>query len=299
MTAPALSETLMSEFPSAILSPFTATDGENLALYDWPLPEGAPQRGMVLLVHGLGEHVGRYDALARRLNGWGFAVRGYDQYGHGQSSGPRGGLTSDLRLLNDLADLVDATRMRMPAGMPLVLLGHSMGGLVAARFVSMQLRPVDALVLSSPALDAGLGAVQKLLLATLPRIAPNLRVGNGLDADYLSHDRAVVAAYRADPLCHDRISARLARFIAEAGPATVARAAHWTVPTLLLWAGSDKLVNPAGSRAFASAAPKALVQSHCFEPLFHELFNESPELADPVFERLGRWLAQQVPPPGR
>ena len=79
MTAPALSETLMSEFPAAILSPFTATDGENLALYDWPLPEGAPQRGMVLLVHGLGEHVGRYDSLARRLNGWGFAVRGYDQ----------------------------------------------------------------------------------------------------------------------------------------------------------------------------------------------------------------------------
>ena len=231
--------------------------------------------------------------LARRLNAWGFAVRGYDQYGHGRSAGPRGGLSTDTRLLVDLADLVDATRARMPAGQPLVLLGHSMGGLVAAQFVAMNLRQVDALVLSSPALDAGLSAVQKLLLASLPRIAPNLRVGNGLDAQYLSHDAAVVAAYRADPLCHDRISARLARFIAEAGSATVARAAHWSVPTLLLWAGSDKLVNPAGSRAFATAAPKALVQSHCFEPLYHELFNESPELADPVFERLHRWLVQQ------
>ena len=295
MTAPAFCETFVSEFPAAILSPFTATDGENLALYDWPLPEGTPARGMVLLVHGLGEHAGRYGALARRLNGWGFAVRAYDQYGHGQSSGPRGGLTSDLRLLNDLADFVDATRARMPAGLPLVLLGHSMGGLVAARFVSMQLRPIDALVLSSPALDAGLGRVQKLLLATLPRIVPNLRVGNGLDAQYLSHDSAVVAAYLADPLCHDRISARLARFIAEAGPATVACAAQWTVPTLLMWAGSDKLVNPAGSRAFASAAPKALVHSHCFEPLFHELFNESAELADPVFERASQWLARYMP----
>ena len=272
-----------------MLTAFTASDGENLAVYDWPLPD-AP-RATVLLVHGLGEHAGRYDALARHLGAWGYAVRGYDHYGHGESSGPRGGLPWDTRLLDDLTDIVDATRARMPAGQPLVLLGHSMGGLVAARFVALGLRPVDALVLSSPALDAGLGPVQKLLLATLPRIAPNLRVGNGLDARYLSHDDAVVRAYLADPLCHNRISARLARFIAEAGPATVARAAHWQVPTLLLWAGADRLVNPAGSRAFASAAPKERVQAHCFEPLYHELFNESPELAEPVLERLQHWLA--------
>ncbi|CAN7619967.1 lysophospholipase [Acidovorax sp. LjRoot129] len=285
----------MSELAVSTLRTFTAADGENLAIHDWALAPGERVRATVLLVHGLGEHVGRYDAVARRLNDWGFAVRGYDQYGHGESGGPRGGLTSDTRLLDDLADMVDATRARMPAGQPLVLLGHSMGGLVASRFVALHLRPVDALVLSSPALDPGLNAVQKLLLATLPRIAPDLRVGNGLDAQYLSHDPAVVAAYLADPLCHDRISARLARFIATGGPATVARAAHWTVPTLLLWAGSDKLVNPAGSRAFASAAPKGVVQSHCFEPLFHELFNESPELADPVFERLHHWLVQRFP----
>ena len=271
------------------LTAFTASDGENLAVYDWPLPD-AP-RATVLLVHGLGEHAGRYDALARHLGAWGYAVRGYDHYGHGESSGPRGGLPWDTRLLDDLTDIVDATRARMPAGQPLVLLGHSMGGLVAARFVALGLRPVDALVLSSPALDAGLGPVQQLLLTTLQRIAPNLRVGNGLDAHYLSHDASVVRAYLADRLCHDRISVRLARFIAEAGPATVARAAHWQVPTLLLWAGADRLVNPAGSRAFASAAPKERVQAHCFEPLYHELFNESPELAEPVRERLQHWLA--------
>lgn len=283
----------MTDTLASLLTTFTASDGENLAVQDWPLAGAA--RATVLIVHGLGEHVGRYDALARRLNGWGYAVRGYDQYGHGESGGPRGGLTSDTRLLDDLADLVDATRARMPAGQPLVLLGHSMGGLVAARFVALGLRPVDALVLSSPALDPGLSAVQKCLVATLPRIAPNLRVGNGLDAQYLSHDPAVPSAYLADPLCHDRISARLARFIAEGGPATVAQAPHWTVPTLLMWAGADRLVNPAGSRAFAAAAPRSCVQSHGFEPLFHELFNESAELADPVFERLQRWLAARCP----
>ena len=67
------------------------------------------------------------------------------------------------------------------------------------------------------------------------------------------------------------------------------------MPTLLIWAGSDKLVNPAGSRAFAAAAPQALVQSHCFEPLYHELFNESPELAAPVFDLLRQWLVRRCP----
>jgi alpha-beta hydrolase superfamily lysophospholipase len=285
----------MTEPVASTLTTFTASDGENLAVQDWPLAPGQAQRGAVLLVHGLGEHVGRYDALARQLGAWGFAVRGYDQYGHGESSGPRGGLTSDSRLLDDLADMVDALRARTPAGLPLVLLGHSMGGLVAARFVALGIRPVDALVLSSPALDPGLGAVQKLLLATLPRIAPNLRVGNGLNAQYLSHDSAVPTAYLADPLCHDRISARLARFIADGGPATVAAAAQWKVPTLLMWAGSDRLVNPAGSHAFAAAAPSAQVQSRCFEPLYHELFNERADMAAPVFDTLRQWLDMRCP----
>ena len=270
-------------------SPLTAKDGINLVLVDWPLERG-PVRGVILLVHGLGEHAWRYDHVAERLNSWGFAVRGYDQYGHGESMGPRGALPSADRLLSDLAEVVDESRARMNARTPLIILGHSMGGLVAARFVSLEMRPVQGLILSSPALDPGLGLLQKLLLAVLPRFAPDLRVGNGLNPGHISHDPAVVAAYRADPLVHDRISARLAVFIAETGPATLANAAAWRLPTLLLYAGQDKLVNPAGSRAFAQAAPAASVTTHCFEDLYHEIFNELPEGRERVFVELKRWL---------
>ena len=272
----------------SVLSPFVASDGENLAVQDWPQYAGLRLRGVVLVVHGLGEHAGRYEGLASQLNGWGFAVRGYDQYGHGESGGPRGGLPSDARLLDDLADILDSTRARLPATTPLILLGHSLGGLVAARFVSLALRPVQALVLSSPALDPGLSALQKLLLAVLPKIAPNLRVGNGLDASLISHDPAVVAAYRADPLVHDRISGRLARFIADAGPATVTLAPQWQVPTLLLYAGADQWVNPAGSRAFVAQAPPAVVTARCFDDMHHEVFN-APQ-PEPVFAALRQWL---------
>ena len=273
------------------LSTFVAVDGDNLAIQDWPLDDDQPMRGVVLLVHGLGEHAGRYDHVARRLNSWGFAVRGPDQYGHGESGGARGGLPTAHRLLDDLADIIDSTRLRMSSKMPLILLGHSLGGLVAARFVSLAMRPVEALVLSSPALDPGLSAFQKFLVSVLPKIAPDLRVGNGLDPSMISHDPAVVAAYRADKLVHDRISARLARFIADEGPATLALAPSWRVPTLLLYAGADKLVNPQGSRDFAAAAPKELVTAHCFETLYHEIFNElDPE---PVFAELKKWLDER------
>ena len=273
------------------LSTYTASDGENLAVQDWVLPGGVPVRGLVLIVHGLGEHAGRYDHVAQRLNAWGFSVRSYDQYGHGDSNGTRGALPQPDRLLDDLADIVESTRRRMPAGTPLILLGHSMGGLVAATFVARQLLPVEGLVLSSPALATRLNPVQKLLMALLPKVAPNLTVGNGLDPQFLSHDPKVVAAYRADPRVHDRISARLARFIADGGPAVVATAPGWQVPTLLLYAGADRLVDPAGSRAFAAAAPRGVVEAQCFEPLYHEIFNEVE--AYDVFARLRRWLDER------
>ena len=269
------------------LSTFTASDGDNLAVQDWHLPEEVQPRATVLVVHGLGEDAHRSDPFAQRLNGWGFAVRSYDQYGHGDSGGVRGGLPQSARLIDDLGDIVESTRSRQP-GVPLVLLGHSMGGLVAASFVARGLLAVDALVLSSPALATRLNAVQKFAMAVVPRIAPNLAVGNGLDPRYLSHDPAVVAAYRSDPRVHDRITGRLAAFIQEEGARVRAAAAQWSLPTLLLYAGDDRLVDPAGSREFAERAPQPLVTARCFPELWHEIFNERE--SEPVYTALKQWL---------
>ena len=306
---------------SSVLAPFTARDGENLALYEWPLTDWnsrlrddsgrppPPPRGVVLMVHGLGEHACRYDHVAEKLMDWGFAVRAYDQRGHGQSGGLRGVLPNDTALLDDLEEVIDDTRQRClqlpqprrvnglapkPLPLPLILLGHSLGGLVVSRFVSLNIRPVDGLVMSSPALDAGLSRWQKMLLGILPRLAPNLCIGNGLNPRFLSHDDDVVQKYRADGLVHDRISPRLGSFIATAGPATVEAAAHWHTPTLLMYAGADRLVNPAGSRAFAlraAASPSVkpgTVSAACFERMYHEIFNEAETV--PVFATLKTWL---------
>ncbi|MET0210733.1 MAG: alpha/beta fold hydrolase, partial [Burkholderiaceae bacterium] len=172
--------------------------------------------------------------------------------------------------------------------------GHSMGGAVAARFVAGALegaswsRPVDGLVLSSPALDAGLSAVQRgLLAATLP-LVPHLAVGNGLDPSWISRSPAAVKAYREDPLVHNRITPTLARMIASFGPEVQAMAPRWALPTLLMWAGADRCVAPAGSAAFARVVSPEVLQAQQFPGLFHELINE-PE-REHVFTRLRAWL---------
>ena len=259
-------------------------DDLTLQVREWPL---ADARGSVLIVHGLGEHIGRYAHVAAQINAWGWNAVGYDQRGHGRSEGARGALAKPDDLLRDLALVVDAVRENNPG--PLVLLGHSMGGLVAARFVAERVRSVEALVLSSPALDAGMSGFQKLLLAVLGSLAPNLALGNGLKPAWISRDPAVVQAYVADPLVHDRITPRLARFIADGGEFVLARAVQWSVPTLLLYAGSDRCVAPAGSAAMAAAAPKSVLTVREFAPLFHEIFNE-PEQGE-VFAVLEAWLS--------
>lgn len=268
-----------------------ARDGLALARRDWP---SADARGTIVIVHGLGEHIGRYAHVAARLNAGRWSVVGYDQRGHGASPGERGRIAAHDDLLVDLAAIIDDVRAETSS--PLVLLGHSLGGLVVARFVAGALesprppwqRDVDALVLSSPALAIGMTAAKRFLLATLEALTPNLGIGNGLDATGISRDAAVVAAYRTDPLVHDRIAPRLVRFLADAGPAVLALVPRWQVPTLLLYAGSDRLVVPAGSAAFAAAAPAAVVTARPFTSLFHEIFNEPEQ--DEVLGVLTAWL---------
>ncbi len=272
---------------------------DGLALHVRRWRPATPARGQVLIVHGLGEHGGRYAHVAADLQGQGWDVTAYDQRGHGHSAGAQGDIAAADSLLADLARVIDTLRQQL-AG-PLVLLGHSLGGLVAARFAAEGLvsqpadwsRPLDGLVLSSPALDPGMSAVQKALLAVVPKVLPHLRVNNGLKPEWICRDPAVVKAYVDDPLVHDRISGLLAQFIAGAGPVVQEVAARWSLPTLLMWAGADRCVRPEGSARFAAAVPPTVVATREWPGFSHEIFNE-PEKAKVLVE-LNRWLDQRFP----
>ena len=267
-------------------------DGMKLRLHRWPAQGNA--HGTVQIVHGLGEHMGRYQALALALNAAGWHVAGHDLRGHGRSEGPRGAIVGENTLLVDLGAVTE--HLRNTAGGPLVLLGHSLGGLLAARFVAESLMnsasrwagDVDGLVLSSPALDAGLGPVRRVLVAALARVLPGLPLSNGLKSKWISRDPAVVRRYSEDPLVHGRVTPQLVQFIVKAGDLVLRRAPRWRTPTLLMWAGADRCVAPAGSATFARLAPASLLTAREFPALFHEIFNEPERKA--VIEQLTTWL---------
>ena len=258
---------------------------QTLAFYAWPNAPENP-RAAVLLLHGLGEHMGRYGHVASALQAAGYLVFGYDHHGHGLSSGLRGNLLSPSQLLDDVRFVIEQVRALTPA--PMVLLGHSMGGLIAARAVAQSLPHIDALVMSSPALGAQTNVMQKFLLATLPKLFPHVRVDNGVKTTWVARDAQVVRAYVEDPLVHRQISAGLAAWILKEGAQTVAQASAWTMPTLLLYAGQDQLVLPQASAEFVRLAPSDVLQSHCFNVMYHEIFND-PEKAM-VLAKLLAWL---------
>jgi len=262
------------------------SDGQVLCLRSWPLPEA---KRAVLMVHGLGEHSGRYRHVAAWFRARGFDVRSYDQRGHGKTHGPRGALKQNDDLLSDLTAVYDdyaAGHSRPP-----LLLGHSMGGLVAARSVlDGRIKPA-AMLLTSPALRSWEGAGMRKLAHVLASVLPNLPLSNGLKVDNLSHDASVISAYVDDPLVFSKITPRLADFIFRAGAACIADSALLKVPTLLLVAGADKLVDPSGSTDFAAGAwaTNQLTTRH-FAALYHELMNEAEPARIQVMKQMGDWL---------
>lgn len=276
---------------------FLTRDGLKLVRRRWLVSSPV---GTVVLVHGISEHSARYAHVADRLNTWGWSVEAYDQRGHGDSPGQRGALKQVDDLLADLGALVSEVRAERPDG-PLVLLGHSLGGLVVGRYAAGHtqrkrpawLAPVDAVVMISPALTAN-KPPPAFLVNALDRLWPSLSLSTRLSFDphTISRDPAVVQAYLADPRIHLCITPRLARFIMEAGAFTLARAPHWMLPSLLLYAGADRIVDPRGSVQFAQRSPSGLVSWQAFGEHAHELFNDIDQ--DEVFGALGHWLHAQL-----
>lgn len=266
----------------------TSADGTMLFVSDYLLP-AAEARGSVVIMHGLGEHCGRYRHIANFFNALGLSVRCYDHRGHGRSQGARGDVVNGDPMLLDAQIVIDqfAAQFRQPP----FLFGHSMGGLFATRFALSGASRLRGLILSSPALALRLSAAQRLMLDVMHKVAPRLGVPNGLNPDFLSHDRAIVAAYRADPLVHNKISARLLKSMLRATAACEAQAATLQVPALLLVAGDDRLVDPEGSMRFARLAPSGMAELKRYPGFFHEIFNE-PEQALP-FADLAQWLDER------
>lgn len=278
----------------------TAADGTQLFVTDWiagsgkALPKEGPPlstipktvRGGVVIMHGLGEHCGRYLHVARFFNELGWSVRTYDHRGHGRSGGARGDTPNDDAIVQDAKLVIDDFAQSL--SQPPILLGHSLGGLFAARFATAGMSPLRALILSSPALAIPLSGVEKILLKTLSSVAPGFGVSNGVKARFLSHDKAVVDAYQDDPLVHSKISSRLLNSMLAAVDYAQSHANVLKIPVLMAVAGDDHLVDAKGSKQFFAHLTPGIGTLHWYDNLYHEIFNEAD--SRPVFSDVQTWL---------
>ncbi|HEX9094817.1 MAG TPA: alpha/beta hydrolase [Candidatus Dormibacteraeota bacterium] len=277
----------MKESPATLKT----ADGLDLFLRRWET-EGVPRQWTFVLVHGLGEHSGRYQHLAEWFTPRGAIVYATDLRGHGRSGGQRGHAPSLNALLDDI-DLV-VKRARAESGEPLVLIGHSFGGLLAIAYALDRPDGIDKAVFSAPALVARVKvpAWKQALGRVLPTIAPKASFANEIDPNVLSHDAAIGPAYTADPLVHNQITAGLYAATIARGGEFIRRAPELRVPFLLMHGRDDQIVHPAGSQRFFAGAT-APERAFCLYPgLYHEIFNEVDR--ERVFQDIESWLTQRT-----
>ncbi|WP_219413365.1 alpha/beta hydrolase [Pseudonocardia nigra] len=252
------------------------------------LPAGEPA-GVLLVCHGLGEHSGRYGNVVDALAPAGWAVYGVDHRGHGRSGGRRAHLDRYADWLDDFDAFRRLVAARHP-GLPVFLLGHSMGGQIALAYALDHQDDLRGLALSAPALASN--AVPKAtvpVLRGLAKLAPTLRPA-GIDSTKISKDPAVVAAYRSDPLVHHGhptlglSAALLAQF-----DVLPERARTLRLPVLVQHGTADELTDPAGTRLLEQTVGSPDRTVLWYEGLWHEIYNE-PERERPLAD-LREWLA--------
>ena len=249
------------------------------------LPEGEP-KAILLIVHGLAEHSGRYMNVVNHFVPLGYAVHGFDHPGHGKSDGTR----VYVERFEDYTDTIKIYFDRVRPAKPVFLVGHSMGGLIAALYLLDHQREMTGAVLSGPAVKVPgkitptTVLVGKMFSALMPRFGLL-----GLDAEGVSRDPAVVQAYINDPLVHSgKITARLAAEMLKAMQRISAQASKITLPMMIVQGSADRLVDPAGARMLYDTVGSADKEIKIYEGFYHEVFNE-PE-RERVLHDVERWI---------
>jgi alpha-beta hydrolase superfamily lysophospholipase len=265
------------------------TTSDNLRLLWRSWETSASPRGTLLLIHGLGEHAGRYGHLAQAFNHAGFTVQAFDLRGHGRSEGVRGHTPSFDYWLED----VDLLLQQADPKLPIFLYGHSLGGLIAAVYALRRDEPEISYILSGPGFRRAfeVPAYKIFLAIVLAKLQPTFSQSSGLDPSTLSHDPAVVRAYREDPLVHDWATARLYIEATSAGEWALETADSFVDPLLLVFGAEDRLVDVEAGEHFYHHASSEDKSMRIWPGLYHEIHNETPY--EPILEHMVAWVSER------
>lgn len=273
---------------------FSGADGATVYFQYWQ-PD-ADARALILIAHGAAEHGGRYQAFAEHFTGLGYAVAALDHFGHGRSDGGRCCMRSLDDQVHNVAQFRQCMTERLP-GLPLVLLGHSMGGLIACLLLLQEQHEYAACVLSGAAIKTPMEPPvwQLVLLKLLSRLAPNLGVMQ-LDASGVSRDEAVVEHYINDPLNHGgKMTARMVVELFRGMQVVQQRAPEIQIPLLILHGGADSMTSAEGSQFLHNHAGSKDKTLSIYPGLYHEIFNEPERLQ--VYADVESWLAERLAGP--
>ncbi len=264
-------------------------EGQDIYARTWSTPS---PKAVLCIVHGLGEHIGRYQAVADKMNEKGIAVMGYDHPGHGQTTGQRGHVGSYDYLLDEVETLIGKAKSQYP-NLPIFLYGHSMGGNVGINYLLRRQPSVKAAIITGPWLElpAPPPAIKYFLGKMMRNIYPKFNEHTALDSSAISRDPKIVEAYKADPLVHDNISASFFMGCFEAAAYALAHAEELNTPTLLMHGQADRLTSWKGSEKFAAKAGK-MVEFIPWEGAFHELHNDL--IKDQAVNKMIEFLNQHI-----
>ena len=265
-------------------------DGLNLYFQNW-VPDGEP-RGVICIVHGLGEHSGRYEHVAEFFNSAGFGVTAFDVRGHGKSGGPRGHTPAFESFMDDIAAFMQESARQFPE-LPLFLYGHSFGGLLVLNYALRRKPEIQGVIASAPGLKSPV-TEQKLkifLAKVLGTLMPELAMASGLNAEHISRDPEVVQKYVNDPLVHDRTSLAMAKHSIEAITWALENAMKFDLPLLIMHGDGDLITYPEGSQEFIAQVP-ANKTLKIWPGLYHEIHNEPEKEAVLAFAL--DWVNQQL-----
>jgi alpha-beta hydrolase superfamily lysophospholipase len=262
-------------------------EGLNFYVQGWE-PESKP-KAVLALIHGIGEHTGRYAHVGEAFNNAGYALVGFDLRGHGKSGGPRGHFPSIDAVMQDMDEFFGFLRERYPKDTPFFIYGHSLGGLLTLTFALKKQPDVKGIVVTGPGLRSALQEQKaKLMMAKLlGTIAPTLTVSSDLDVKMISHDPKVVDAYIHDPLVHNKMSMGFGKSGLSAIDFVFANASNFSVPLLVMYGSEDKITYPSGGQDFVKLV-KGDVTFKLWDGMYHEVHNEAGKAE--VFKVVIQWL---------
>ncbi|HEU23785.1 MAG: lysophospholipase [Athalassotoga sp.] len=262
-------------------------NGRKTDAFRWP---ASNPRAIVVIVHGLGEHVSRYDVISKEFNDAGLEMTGFDQRGHGRNPGVKGHVDRFEDFLKDLDDFIKTQK----TDLPIFMLGHSLGGLIAARYNEEFQGRLKGTILSSGAFSSkNVSNMIKVMAKVFSVLSPKMAFSNGIDPKTLSRNEEVISDYTKDPLVHNKITAKLSAELFKNIEIVFEKAPYFTTPVLMLAGSHDKIVPHEGTERLFSLIASKDKELKIFDGAYHEIFCD-PQYSSEFRKTIIDWIVKRI-----